>query len=156
MKTSININLFGTLYAIDEDAHQLLRQYLDNMKSYFSKQEGGDEISDDIEHRVAELFWELKQAGNESITIEQVRSIIQEIGNPEDLGGSQTGNEARPTDDGQNTNNDGQQSTDGSQQFKQEIKDSVRNAGSKTRDWMSHRRYYRDPQDKMVGGVLSG
>ena len=68
MKTSININLFGTLYAIDEDAHQLLRQYLDNMKSYFSKQEGGDEISDDIEHRVAELFWELKQAGNESIT----------------------------------------------------------------------------------------
>ena len=156
MKTSININLFGTLYAIDEDAHQLLSQYLDNMKSYFSRQEGGDEISDDIEHRVAELFWELKQAGNESITIEQVRSIIQEIGNPEDLGGSQTGNEARPTDDGQNTNNDGQQSTDGSQQFKQEIKDSVRNAGSKTRDWMSHRRYYRDPQDKMVGGVLSG
>ena len=64
MKTSININLFGTLYAIDEDAHQLLRQYLENMKSYFSRQEGGDEISDDIEHRVAELFWELKQAGN--------------------------------------------------------------------------------------------
>ena len=132
MKTSININLFGTLYAIDEDAHQLLRQYLDNMKSYFSKQEGGDEISDDIEHRVAELFWELKQAGNESITIEQVRSIIQEIGNPEDLGGSQTSDEGRPTDDGQNTNNDGQQSTDGSQQFKQEIKDSVRNITSAT------------------------
>ncbi len=156
MKTSININLFGTLYAIDEDAHQLLSQYLDNIKSYFSKQEGGDEIYDDIEHRVAELCWELKQAGNESITIEQVRSIIQEIGNPEEMGGTQTGDEARPTDDGRNTTEGGQQSTDGGQQFKQEIKDSVRNAGSKTKEWMGHRRYYRDPQDKLVGGVLSG
>ena len=82
MKTSININLFGTLYAIDEDAHQLLRQYLDNMKSYFGKQVGGDEITDDIEHRVAELFWELKQAGNESITIERRPASTGRLGIP--------------------------------------------------------------------------
>ena len=144
MKTSININLFGTLFAIDEDAHQLLQQYLASMKSYFGRQQGGDEIADDIEHRVAELFWELKQQGNQSITIEQVKAIIQEIGNPEDLGGQQTANNSEQTTDNQQ------------QDFSQKVEDSAREAASKARSWMSQRRYYRDPQDKMVGGVLSG
>ena len=156
MKTSININLFGTLYAIDEDAHQLLQQYLASMKSYFSRQEGGDEISDDIEHRVAELFWELKQNGCESISIEQVRSIIQEIGNPEELGEQQPSDESRSTDGRQQTTNDGQQSTDETQHFSRKVEDTAREAGSKAKVWLSKRRYYRDPQDKLVGGVLSG
>lgn len=47
MKKNININLFGTLYAIDEDACKLLEDYLDNIKSHFAKREGGDEIADD-------------------------------------------------------------------------------------------------------------
>ncbi|MBR5715152.1 MAG: DUF2807 domain-containing protein [Bacteroidales bacterium] len=156
MKTSININLFGTLYAIDEDAHQLLQQYLASMKSYFSRQEGGDEISDDIEHRVAELFWELKQNGCESISIEQVRSIIQEIGNPEELGEQQSGDESQTNDGRQQTTNDGQQSTDETQHFSQKVEDTAREAGSKAKVWLNKRRYYRDPQDKLVGGVLSG
>ena len=156
MKTSININLFGTLYAIDEDAHQLLQQYLASMKSYFSRQEGGEEISDDIEHRVAELFWELKQNGCESISIEQVRSIIQEIGNPEELGEQQMGDESRNTDGRQQTTNDGQQSTDDTEHFSQKVEDTAREAGAKAKVWLSKRRYYRDPQDKLVGGVLSG
>lgn len=82
MKKNITVNLFGTLYAIDDDACKLLEQYLDNMRSYFSKREGGDEITDDIEHRVAELFSELKTNGVEAISIEHVRDIIQRIGNP--------------------------------------------------------------------------
>ena len=57
MKKNINVNFFGTLYAIDEDACKLLESYLANMKSYFAKREGGDEIADDIEHRVAEHLW---------------------------------------------------------------------------------------------------
>ena len=148
MKTSININLFGTLYAIDEDAHQLLRQYLDNMKSYFGKQVGGDEITDDIEHRVAELFWELKQAGNESITIEQVRNIIQEIGNPEEMGGPQTDDQPQPADSESQSNDDSQNSGP-------KADDTTRDNATNAQEWKS-KRYYRDPQDKLVGGVLSG
>ena len=67
MKKNININLFGTLYAIDEDACTLLENYLDNMRSYFAKRDGGDEIYDDIEHRVAEHLWSLKQSGQTAI-----------------------------------------------------------------------------------------
>ena len=68
MKKNITINLYGSLYAIDDDACQLLEQYLNNMRSYFSKRDGGDEIADDIEHRVAELFSELKAQGFEAIS----------------------------------------------------------------------------------------
>ena len=85
MKKNITINLYGTLYAIDEDACTLLEQYLDNMRSYFSQRDGGDEIADDIEHRVAELFSQLKEEGCQAISIEHVQDIITRIGNPEQM-----------------------------------------------------------------------
>ena len=85
MKKNININLFGTLYAIDEDACTLLENYLDNMRSYFAKRDGGDEIFDDIEHRVAEHLWSLKENGMTAIDIDTVKQIISSIGNPDEI-----------------------------------------------------------------------
>ena len=85
MKKKININLFGTLYAIDEDACTLLENYLDNMRSYFAKRDGGDEIFDDIEHRVAEHLWSLKESGMTAIDIDTVKQIISSIGNPDEM-----------------------------------------------------------------------
>lgn len=85
MKKNININLFGTLYAIDEDACTLLENYLDNMRSYFAKRDGGDEIYDDIEHRVAEHLWSLKENGMTAIDIDTVKQIISSIGNPDEM-----------------------------------------------------------------------
>ena len=70
MKKNITINMFGVLYAIDDDACQLLEQYIDNMHRYFDKREGGAEIADDIEHRVAELLSELKDQGVEAVSID--------------------------------------------------------------------------------------
>ena len=85
MKKNININLFGTLYAIDEDACTLLENYLENMRSYFAKRDGGDEIFDDIEHRVAEHLWSLKENGMTAIDIDTVKQIISSIGNPDEM-----------------------------------------------------------------------
>lgn len=85
MKKNININLYGTLYAIDEDACTLLENYLDNMRSYFAKRDGGDEIFDDIEHRVAEHLWSLKKNGMTAIDIDTVKQIISSIGNPDEM-----------------------------------------------------------------------
>lgn len=137
MKTSININLFGTVYAIDQDAHQLLDQYLTSMKQYFSKQQGGDEIADDIEHRVAEHFWNLKQQGTESISIEQVTSIMHEIGNPEEMeSDSETPHEDAPVHDAEIAHI----TTDNQHENNQQAK----------------RQYYRDPRGKILGGVLAG
>ena len=51
MKKNISVNIFGTLYPIDEDAYELLQKYNTNMRSYYSRREGGEEIADDVEHR---------------------------------------------------------------------------------------------------------
>lgn len=87
MKKNININLFGTLYNIDEDAYNLLENYLNSMQRYFSRQEGGEEVADDIEHRVAELLWKKREAGMTAVDINVVKEIIDTIGSAEDIAG---------------------------------------------------------------------
>ena len=137
MKKNITINLFGTLYAIDEDAVALLEQYLDNMKRYFSRRDGGDEIADDIEHRVAELFAELCSEGVEAITIEHVQDIIRRIGNPEELDSPAS----EPDEQGSGMPPEPPLQRSGSQD------------GA---DQRSQRKLFRDPDDKLLGGVMSG
>lgn len=139
MKKNITINLFGTLYAIDDDAYQLLERYLDEMKKYFSRQEGGEEIADDIEHRIAELFWEQKQEGCEAINIENVKEIIQKIGNPEQMADTA----------------ESSQSNTASMEAAAEV-DSTSNLLDKWLKSLKGRQLYRDTSDKMLGGVLSG
>lgn len=123
MKKNININLFGTLYSIDEDAYELLKKYQDNMRSYYSRKEGGEEIADDVEHRVAELFAELRKQGYEAITIEQVEEIIHRIGDPQEM-------------------------EDENEQAQKETAAPYAEPVDK--------RYYRDPEDKLVAGIISG
>lgn len=128
MKKNITINLFGTLYNIDEDAYELLRQYQNNMRSFFSRKEGGEEIADDVEHRVAELFDELRTQGVAAITIEHVQDIIRRIGDPqqmEESDAAETTAEATPPP------------YEGSHSYRS-------------------RRLFRDPEDRILGGVLSG
>ena len=102
MKKNITINLFGTLYNIDEDAYQLLDNYLQSMKRYFGTRDGGEEIADDIEHRVAELLWEKKEQGIDAISIEIIKEIIGKIGNAEEIAGEQQAeNDERKTENGE-------------------------------------------------------
>ena len=76
MKKNITINLCGRLFQIDEDAYELLQQYIESLRQSFGHEEGGEEIVNDIEARIAELFSELNQQGIEAITIEHVKDII--------------------------------------------------------------------------------
>ena len=97
MKKNITINLCGRLYQIDEDAYEILQQYINSLRSVFGKSEGGDEIVDDIEARIGELFDELKQNGIEAITIDHVKEIIVRIGEPEQLAGDDETSEPKTT-----------------------------------------------------------
>ena len=67
MKKTLTINLGGIVYHIDDDAYRLLDNYLSNLKHYFRKQEGAEEIVDDIEMRIAELFAEKVTEGKQVI-----------------------------------------------------------------------------------------
>ena len=83
MKRNITVNIFGSLYPMDEDAYAMLNAYIVNMRSCFSRQPDGKEIADDIEGRVAELMSELRQNGTEAISIEHIEDIINRVGKPE-------------------------------------------------------------------------
>lgn len=85
MKKVININFQGQVIAIEEAAYELLKQYIDSLKKYFSREEGGEEIVNDIENRIAELFGNRLKLGINCITDEDVQTIISSIGRPEDF-----------------------------------------------------------------------
>ena len=85
MKKVININFQGQVIAIEETAYELLKQYIEILKRYFSREDGGDEIVNDIENRIAELFGNRLKLGINCITDEDVHSIISSIGRPEDF-----------------------------------------------------------------------
>ena len=74
MKKTLTVNLGGTVYHIDEDAYNLLDNYLNNLRYHFRKEEGADEIVRDMETRIAELFDEYIRTGQQVITIEPGRS----------------------------------------------------------------------------------
>ena len=167
MKKNITINLFGTLYNIDEDACQLLEQYIESMKSYFSRQEGGEEIADDIEHRVAELLWQQKQQGVEAVNIDHIRQIIRTIGNPaeiddrpEDASWAREGKDEADSSTSEAEDATYEEVKDGEEhkfrRFANEAGDAMKKACKEGRNFVRGRHLYRDGNDKLLGGVLSG
>ena len=85
MKKTFNINLGGIVFHIDEDAYELLDQYLSNLRIHFSKEEGAEEIVHDMELRISELFSERLNERNQVITLSDVEEIIAQMGKPEEF-----------------------------------------------------------------------
>jgi len=83
MKKTMNINIAGQLFRIDEDAWEILKRYLEHVSARFSKDQGGDETIQDIEARIAEIFG----GGTEPpvlVSKEMVNDMINTMGAPED------------------------------------------------------------------------
>lgn len=156
MKKNITINLCGRLFNIDEDAYELLRHYTETLRNYFGKQQGGSEIADDIEERIAELLDELKRQGVEAVNIEHVKQVITRIGQPEEMDGSEPDDSPDP----QSTNShetDGENvAFQGSENENGHGESSFKSFFSDVKELFRERRFYRNPKDKMIAGVLSG
>ncbi|PLB87421.1 hypothetical protein C0T31_00605 [Dysgonamonadaceae bacterium] len=135
MKKVININFQGQVIAIEETAFEILSKYIDNLKAYFSREEGGDEIVNDIENRIAELFGNRLKLGFNCITDEDVESILASIGKPEDF------------------DTDYDESSDSTSGEKQSSFQSKKESESSTED---QTRLYRNSNDKIIAGVCSG
>lgn len=84
MKKTININLAGYVFSIDEDAYDRLDSYLDAVKDKLGPGEEAEETLDDINRRVAELFRGVNRDAKSPITIEDVEEIIKTLGDPTD------------------------------------------------------------------------
>ena len=85
MKKTININFQGQLITIEETAYDILNGYIQSLKDYFRHEAEGNEIVNDIENRIAELFGNRLKHGIPCITDDDVTSIIDTIGRPEEF-----------------------------------------------------------------------
>ena len=63
MNKLIQVNIGGLVFQIDEGAYLKLDQYLSAIRRKYEQEEGGKEILNDIELRIAELFSETANAG---------------------------------------------------------------------------------------------
>lgn len=157
MKKVININFHGRVIPIEETAFDLLKQYTESLRRYFANEEGRDEIINDIEGRIAELFSDRLKKGAVCITDEDVNSIIAGMGRPEDLeaaeaeifsaSGAGTGTGSTGTTPNQSAGYQGSGSTGSSY-----------TSGNYTGSSSNFRRgnLYRNADDKILGGVCSG
>jgi len=127
MKKTLTVNLGGIVFHIDEDAYQLLDNYLSNLRIHFNREEGSDEIMDDFEARISELLNERIRLGFQVITIEHVEDVIKRMGKPEEIFADE---ETSGTGEGQALNGD----------KNEKVK----------------KRLMRDPDDRILGGVASG
>ncbi|NJX16724.1 PspC domain-containing protein [Tamlana crocina] len=84
MNKTVNINLAGIFFHIDEDAYLKLQRYLEAIKRSFTDSQGRAEIIADIEARIAELFNERVQNDKQVIRIKEVDEVISIMGQPED------------------------------------------------------------------------
>jgi len=117
MNKTVNINLASTFFHIDENAYQILERYLRKLKEGFKDTAGGEEILQDIEARIAELFQDLKTNPDYVINTADVKKVIGIMGEPETVLSEEDIN---------------------------------------TSQEKIHRKLYRDPEDKYIGGVAAG
>ncbi len=126
MKKTITINLGGAVFSIDEDAYELLKNYLDKIESHFSDEGERSDILADIESRIAELFSGGASPGLKPVTIRDVEMVIGIMGDPGDIADAK---------------GEGHSSSE-SESY---------SSGRKGR-----RRIYRDVDNRILGGVCSG
>ena len=127
MNKTVNINLAGTFFHIDEDAFAKLTRYLDAIRRSFSDPNGQEEIIKDIEARISELFSEKINNTSQVITIKELDEVIAVMGQPEDY------------------------------MVDEEIFDDTSpDQKSQTRNQSFHKQLFRDTDNKFIAGVSSG
>jgi phage shock protein PspC (stress-responsive transcriptional regulator) len=85
MKRTYSINISGIIFNIEEDCYDQLKKYLSSIYQYFSTFEDSQEIIEDINGRIAEIFYEKIDKHKQAITAEDVEELITTMGKVEDF-----------------------------------------------------------------------
>lgn len=121
-------SLAGISFTMELDAYQALNDYIDSLKRTYEGDPDGEEIIADIEARIAELILSAQPA-DAIVCIPLVKSIIKQMGSPEEIDNEKFDATAEP--------------------YSAETTD--RNGNPRI-----PRRLYRDLQNRKLGGVCSG
>ena len=127
MKKTFTINISGSIFHIDDDAFEKLQKYLHMLNKHFGPAIEGQEILQDIEARIAELFLEKTSNKVEVITDSMVDEVIARMGKPEDF-----------------------------MEQEEEAEKAQAEATSPEDEPKIRRRLYRDGDNRVLGGVCSG
>jgi phage shock protein PspC (stress-responsive transcriptional regulator) len=86
MNKTIIININGIVFHIEEDAYEVLKSYMTDVKRHFMDSADSLEITTDIENRLAEMFKEMLARDNKQVIVEaDVQAVISQMGTVEDF-----------------------------------------------------------------------
>ena len=84
MKKTISVSVGGFAFILEEDAHNLLEQYLSKVRLNLGASPDTDEIISDVEGRIAELLTEsLTENGRQVVDASFVEKAISVLGAPD-------------------------------------------------------------------------
>lgn len=150
MKKSYNVNICGVSYCIDEDAMQLLEQCIENARNTAKRGEmAADTATTDFERRIGDALCARVGVGG-VVTLDVIKEVLENVGMPlksSDTADAHAYNQHakcnRATGETDSSDVNGTQDERG----KEEPWRVAMSLGNKL---------YRDPYDKLLGGVLSG
>ncbi len=85
MNKTVTVNIGGVVFHIDENAYERFKKYLESIRLHFTASEGQEEIMQDIESRIAEMFQD-RVKEKQVITLVDVDEVTIIMGKPEDFG----------------------------------------------------------------------
>src|SRR3954471_3802021 len=83
MNKTVTVNIGGIVFHIDENAYERFKQYLEAIRMHFTGSEGRDEIMQDIEARIAEMFQERITDVRQVVILSDVEEVMVIMGKPE-------------------------------------------------------------------------
>ncbi len=122
MNKTVTVNIGGIVFHIDENAYERFKKYLESIRVHFSGSEGRDEIMEDIESRIAEMFQDRIRDQKQVVTLTDVEEVTALMGMPEQFGDEE-----------------------------KKVNEPAAPPTSTVK-----RRMFRNPDDKILGGVCSG
>lgn len=126
MKKTVSVNIKGTNFLIEEDAYELLQDYIERLTKTLRNESGSKEIIEDVELRIAEICTSKLNESKTVIELEDIEEILNRLGDPSDYV-------------------DGEDYEESTAQHSQTNKTSG-----------SEKRLYRDTENAILGGVCQG
>ena len=126
MKKTVNVAIGGCSFIIDEDAYNVIENYLDRFKAAIGTESSSKDVMEELESRIADLL-KGRLAGREVVSSDMAEAVIGQLGYPE--GYKLQEENSNPHDNSSST-------------------------GTNTEKPV--RKLFRDPDDKKIAGVCSG
>ncbi|MBQ8420762.1 MAG: PspC domain-containing protein [Bacteroidales bacterium] len=133
MKKTVNVAIGGCSFILDEDAYDILNDYLERSKAAIERTNGRKEVLEELEVKIAdELKWKL--GGKQVVDIAMAQKVIGQLGYPE-------GYEAPEEQEDEQSADPSENPQENAEQFEGD---------------RPVRKLFRDPDGKKIAGVCSG